>query len=233
MAFGAGIKGTTTGATSVTTAATDFSACNFIAAIMVFPASETLSSFVDSASNTWTQHGSSPKTFTGTNAKAHVYYAVNPTVSATQTFTVTIGGADVIYLGVIGLTGRDTVSPIDATNYAGDATAVTSHTGGATGSLAGNGDDIIALLSDDDGTNAGQNLTYTPGASWTLPASILQGDGRTTMTGGIEYQTNIASGSNLTATWTTSGATTGGGFILAVKAASGGGGNTASIAWVI
>jgi len=220
MAYVTGIKATTTGATSVTTAATNFSGCNFLAAIMAFPANQTLSSFTDSSSNTWTQHASSPKTFTGTNAKAHVYYCVNPTVSASQTFTTTIGVSDIIFLAVVGLSGRATASAIDATAYAGDASAVTSHTGGVTGSLASSGDDVLALFSDDDGTGAGSSLTYTAGSGWTLPAAVLQSDGRFTMTGGIEYQANVASSSNLTATWTTSSATTGGAYILAVKASA-------------
>jgi hypothetical protein len=220
MAYVTGIKKNASG-TSATSTATDFSACNFLAALICFPANLTLSSFVDSSGNTWTQHASSPKTFTGTNAKAHVYYCVNPTVSATQTFTATISSADIIFLAVIGLSGRATSSAIDATNYAGDASAVTSHTGGATGSLASNGDDVIALFGDDNGTFAGGNYTYTAGSGWTLPVALVNSDGRTNMTGGIQYQANVASGSNLTGSWTSSSGTTGGAYVLAIKASSG------------
>jgi hypothetical protein len=219
MAYVTGIKATGNGTVAtITTAATDFTGCNFLAAIIAFPANQTLSTFVDSSLNTWTQHPSSPKTFTGTNAKAHVYYVINPTVSATQTFTPTIGANDVLFVGVVGLSGRDTTSPIDASTYAGDASAVTSHTGGVSGSLGGTADDVLGLFSDDEGTSGGRLLTYSAGGGWTLPVAALNQDGRATMTGGIEYQENLGSGSNITATWTTSSTNTGGAFILAVKA---------------
>lgn len=226
MGYGTGIKKSTAGATSITTTATDFSACNFLAALITWPANVTFTSFVDSKSNTWTPHPSGAKTLTGTNSRGQVYYCANPIVDAAQTFTPTIASSDVLYCAVIGLTGRATVSPLETltTPYAEDLTAVSSHSAGVTGALADSGVDVLNFFWDDEGTNGGRVLQYTAGSGWTLPAAVSSADGRS-MTGGIEYQANVAASTNLTATWTTTtnGVTAasnhGGGFLLAVKAA--------------
>jgi hypothetical protein len=226
MGVAQGIKATTPGANLVATTAADFSGANWLGALIVIPTSITLSSIVDSTgSNTWLAHPDGvPKTATATAARAYVYTVTNPVVSATQTFQANFSGVDIGLLVVIGLSGRNTSSPIDAHAYAGDASAVTSHVGGATGALPGSGDDVLGFFFDDNGTGAGQNTTYTQGTGWTLTATFFNSDGRSAMTGGIEYQTNVGSGTNVTIGWTSGVATTGGGFILAVK---GGSSNTA------
>lgn len=218
MAFAQIIKATTAGGTSLTTAPTDFTGANFLIGIHAYPASAgPATGWSDSKSNAgWTAHPNGVHTFTGTNAQARVYYCPSPTVDAAQTFTASITTSDIMFIAVIGLSGRSTA--VEGANYAGDASAVTSHSGGVTGALTA-GDDVVALFSDDEGTFSGRALTYGAGSGWTLPAGGVNQDGRTLMTGGILYQTNVGTGS-VTASWTTTGANTGGAFVLAIKAAS-------------
>jgi len=221
MAFNQGVKATTAAASSLASAATNFSGSNFLASIIVVPASNTVSSFVDSSSNTWVAHPSTtPQTITGTNSRAYCYTVTNPTVSASQTFTANFASADIAFLAVIGLSGRATASAIDASGYTSESTGVTNHTGGATASQSVTGDDIIALFWDDEGVSGGRSLTYTAGSGFTLPGSISNADGRFFMTGGIEYQENVGT-TGVTTTWTSSSANIGAGYILAVKAAAG------------
>ena len=214
MGLAQAVKATTTGASSVTTVAADFSTANFLAAFVTAPLSHTLS-LADSQSNSWTA-----LTVQSINSavKLAVFYKATPSVSATQTFTGSLDTSDIIMVAAIGLSGRATTSPVEVSNYAVDPTLTLSHVGGATGGQTA-GDDVIFLYSDDEAVSHGRSNPYTVGSGWTL--SVNNGDGRFTMTGAIEYQLNVGAGS-ITGTLSTGSTNTGGGYVLAVKAAAAG-----------
>jgi hypothetical protein len=215
MAFVQAVKASTTGATSIVTVATDFSGCNWIGIVASVPAARTVT-FTDSSSNTWAAIGTSPQTIVAAT-KLYAVFKENPIVSAVQTFTATISASDIGFMAVIGLSGRATATSTESTNYAADASDVTTHVGGATGGQTAT-DDLIAFLADNETIIHGRNNPYTPSGSWIANASLNNGDGRTTMTGGIFYQANVSAGS-VTAGWTTASANTGAAFVVAVKAA--------------
>lgn len=223
MAFAQAAENTSSSPVALlATSAKDFSACNFLAMLVVIPTTITVSSIQDSTgTNTWASDPDGvPKVLSGTASQGYVYTVTNPAVSATQTFQANFtGGTDIAAIFVVGLSGRATVSPILAHNYAPDSGSVTSHTGGATGALGQSGCDLLGFLFDDEGTGGGRALSYTAGSGWTLPSTMSNSDGRAGMTGGIEYQNNVGTG-GATVTWTSSGANTGGAYILAIKPAS-------------
>lgn len=225
IAFVNGIKKLAS-ASPAATAAANFTGANCLVALITVPTGSTLSSFVDSSGNTWTAHPNGvPKTITGTSSRGYVYTAVNATVSASQTFTATYSVTDIGYVAVAGFSGVASVSAIEGTGYLSESSGVTSHTGGSTGGQT-SGDAVVACFWDDEGVSGGRNLTFTAGSGFTLPASTSSDDGRTQMTGGIEYQLGVGSGS-IAATWSSSSANIGAAFILALKAS---GSNIAPIA---
>ena len=217
MALAQSAKATTTGATSVATSAANFTSANYLLVMAACPSAQTIT-LADSSSNTWTAMTGSPKTVNAA-IKLYTWYCANPTVGASQTFTATLSGSDIGIIAVIGLSGRANVAP-EAMVYAADGSSVTSHTGGATTSQAASGDDIVVLFSDDEGVSGGRSLTYTAGTGFTMPAGLVNQDGRFTMTGGIEYQLNVGTGA-ITSTWTTSSANTGAAYIASIKSSSG------------
>jgi len=208
----------TTAAHSGTSVAVDTTGTNFLAVeVVVFvPRVPTLT---DSRSNTWTAHAQSPKTV-NSDVTSYVFYVLNPLTNASHTFTVTLDGAatDTFSFYVAGNSGRATSSAIEGANYAADASAVTSHVGGATGAITA-GDDVLVFAYDDNAAVSGSSMTWTAGSGLTMAAGAVNGDGRFTTTGGIEHADNVA-GTSILGNWTTSAATIGGSYTLAIKAAA-------------
>jgi hypothetical protein len=213
-----------TASTTGTTAAFNATGANFLAVcVSSYPTTSGAPTITDSSGNTWVESSASPLTISTNNAQTYVFYAVNATVSSTQTVTATFATAASFSLVAGAWSGRATSSPIDAQASATETTKITTHTTAATGTLATSSDDLVGCIADNGNGPGGGGApeTWTASGSWTLPAVMTQADARYTPTAGIEYQDGVGT-TSVSETWTTNYATIGGGIVLAVKPSGGG-----------
>jgi hypothetical protein len=217
MSYVNSVNNKTGSATTLTTSAASFTNANFLTVSIQCPSGRT-ANIVDSGNNSWTAYANSPKIINA-STKEYGFYAKNANVSATQTFTAALDAADTMSMQIIGLSGRDTTNPIDNIAFAADASAVANHVGGSIITNS-SGVDILVLFTDDELFVGGNNLVYANGLGFIIPSSAIVPDGRASTTGGIEYQNNVTSGTNVTATWTSSFNNKGGAFIISVKSAA-------------
>ena len=88
------------------------------------------SSFVDSASNTWTQIDVESALLSAAQ-RIRFYYAKNAATSTTHTFTLTQTSADYGGIVMVALGGMDATAPLDQNSTIDIDTAATSHTTGS------------------------------------------------------------------------------------------------------
>lgn len=84
--------------------------------IAAFVTDSTTNGLSDSSSNSWVRivlYNSNNQNYLS------IWYAKNPTVTSAMTFTPTTGGANVIPINVVGVSGSDLTAPSDLTNGQG------------------------------------------------------------------------------------------------------------------
>lgn len=108
------ITGTSSAAASVTSTAVDMSAAKVLYMSCDWDSVGVTITPSDSGGNTWISLGG-PTTDGSSALRAQHWYAKNPTVSASQTFTCTVSsGTANMDVAAQGITGADTTAPLDA-----------------------------------------------------------------------------------------------------------------------
>lgn len=126
------------GGTTVTTATYNTTGANLIVCGLLSWQTNAEATITDSNTNTWTTT-LTPQSSTA-NVRAHLIYAINPTVGAGHTFTATFTLGSFVSLGCLAFSGAHITSPADVENGAKSDVNVTSLATGsvtaATGAVA-------------------------------------------------------------------------------------------------
>lgn len=208
--------GSSNGGVSVTTGAIDTTGASLLLAFVGDYNSVTASTVSDSKSNTWT----ALTTYSGgTNPRARIFYAKNPTVGTGHTFTATAPGA-ATFPGVAfyAFSGADTTAPFDSPQENGGGNTV-SGTSFQPGSVAPSVDNELLFTGIClDGTFSAPTVD----SSFTIGDSVAFSNGQTFGVF-VAYQIQTtATTRNPTLSWTTA-VTNKAGAIGTFKAATGGG----------
>lgn len=229
MAYVQADKQSSASASALTTPGLTTTTGNILVAVMnTDNGPKTLSSIVDSKSNTWTALTGNPQTSNG-GFNIYCYYAVLTSGGASHTVTANFSGASQCSMSVFEFSGRDTASPILFQSAKTDGAGATSHTSTATGTLGASGSDLICVVGDNALSQAAANETYTATSSgWTLPAAGNVNTGATTTTCFGMYKENVTTSSDQAAWTNSAGNLIACSFIVALAAAAGGGGGSNS-----
>lgn len=228
MAIGVGVtsKGTTTGATNVTTTgvATQASGSTIVLAVVTRSSGGgTFVSIADNKGNTYTIIGS--QLATSSNAAwGRLYRCENAAGGSGHTATVTVSSSQEITLMFLEITGAAAASFDLTAQQADNASPFTS---GATGTTNQAAELLVGFLAGTSGSNPATHAVSgsTPAAgSWTV--QVTETDGSTLWTGCLATAVVAATGA-YTAGFTESGNTTDSAvWIATFKEAAGGGGAT-------
>lgn len=144
----------------------------------------------DSARNTWTKYA----TYDNGWLRQQVYYCVKPTVSATQTFTVTSEGKSPSVF-VAGFSGVLSIDAFDLANHNNTAVSTTVQPG----SITPSGDNSLVICTDTCGGSG--TPTLDSGFTYQSIASNASGNN---FGGGLGYKIQSAAAA-VNPTWTNSG----------------------------
>src|SRR3989304_1512071 len=182
------------GAASATTPAIDTTGSNLLVLKISHLPSTTGFSVSDSKSNTWVEAAAS---YASTSTKVRIFYAINPTVGAGHTFTIS-GTSLYGTIGVLAFSGADTTAPEDVHNGATTGSGVSLATGSITPSA--NGAIVVAGFSGGTGTS-----TYTIGSGFSVTDTTDFVSGGSGNTGGAAAYLIQGSAAAVNPTWSWTG----------------------------
>ena len=189
-----------------------------VVAANVDPATYTIS---DSQANTWAYY-SGPTSFGGRYGV--IWYVVNPSVSSSQTFTIS-GSGHQPSINVLALSGVDTASPVDQVS-AGDSNLFSGTI--QPGSVTPGSDNQIVLAV--VGGIIDNTTTVSVNGGFTISSQVAQADGLRDLCALAYLIQTTATAANPTFTASAGGLTLSSKSIT-VKAASGGGSSVGAAAY--
>ncbi len=178
-------------ATGLTTTGVDTTGAVFLAAVVCNATGATANTLTDSNSNTW--NGLTAQSITSPQRRLRIFYAVNPTVGAAHTFTLSTVAGSSPTIAVLAFAGIATTSPFDVEN---GATATGAASSMQAGSITPTQDNALIVVG------------FATGSS-VAPAGvdgicITTDDGPDTGRAGYGVQSSAAA---INPTWTWSGGT--------------------------
>jgi len=224
IAVGATSKGhsTSSSALATTGVTTQASGSVFVAAV-IFGATATFTSIVDSKSNTYTQIGTEISNgSTGANYKARLYYVENGTGGSSHTATVNLNTAEVVTILFAEITGALTSGALDQSDGRRDTTSPFGLAAGLTTVQAN--ELLLSFLGGVSGNNPATHAETCLGSS-TIQSGAEETDGSQFWTGAIATAIKSSTGT-FNPSWTESGNTTDSVVFLATFKAAASGGTT-------
>jgi hypothetical protein len=191
-----------------------------VAIVSVGSGPRTVSSFTDSAGNTWTALTGNPQAPQG-QFNVYGYVAQNITGATPDTLTADFNAAGVSAIAFAEFSGRATTSVIAFQGANLEVSGSTSHSSASTGTLPSTGCDMVCIFADNVFEISTANQTYTAtSGGWTMSADGTVSTGATTATCGIMHRANVDTSSQQ-ATWTNSnGNVRAASWIIALAAAA-------------